>query len=142
MWDTSIASAEGPLDDRVGEGLEQGLDFGFAAPEPPDSDFVVIEVDLGADQSMRPLGKHFDAVAEHRDVPGFVGASQKDQYASKRRIEVEPPALGKNRSRRSQFATAAGSPSGGPELRTQPSNHRAEEAGSSRTLVPRSLRAW
>ena len=66
---------EGSLRQTIGNRVEQWLVVGLPASKGVESNLVLVEIDFGADESMRPLGIDREAATEELNLSGVVGAS-------------------------------------------------------------------
>ena len=85
---------EPPVRQPVGHLMEQRLSVRLAPPQGVEPDPAGVEVDLGADQPVRPRGVHLEPPAQQLDTALLAGPPQVDDPAAGPRLQVQVPALG------------------------------------------------
>ena len=68
---------------------EQRLESGFATTKRIEADALVVEVDFGADQPMRPVLGHRKAMTEERGEAAIVGTTDENDRAARPSLKIE-----------------------------------------------------
>ena len=73
--------------------LEQRLPVRFAASESVEADDILVQIDIGSDQPMRPGGIDGEVPSQQSRLATVVGASQEDHLSVEFGLEVELPVV-------------------------------------------------
>jgi hypothetical protein len=76
---------------RIGVLTEEWLILRVAAPEAVELDAAAVQLDLAADQPMRPARIERKGVAQEHHRAGLSGASEEDEAARRHRLQIELP---------------------------------------------------
>ena len=106
----------------VGGGFDEVVLVRFSTSESVEGDAVLIEIDVAANESVRPQGVHAEGASQEVDCARFGGSAEVDDFAGQGLAEVEPPGFREWSAWRS-ILNAAGGPFVGRQdetLRTLP----------------------
>ena len=99
----SFTDREATTRKDVGMLGEQRLESWFAPTKGIETDALVVEIDLCADQSMRPVLAHGEAMAEDGCVTVIIGTPDENDRAAGRRLKIEREVLRHGCTRWSAF---------------------------------------
>src|SRR5260370_38612407 len=80
--------SEPPLRQGVRDLAEQRLARRVAPPQGVEPEATCVEIDLGADQPVRPRGVYLETVPQHLDGPFRAGPAQVDQASTRLCLKV------------------------------------------------------
>ena len=101
---------EGSLREDIGSGAQAGVMGWFSSAERMEANRVSIEIEIAADQTMRPQTVYVKAAAEKADRSTLRGAADEDHQTARMSLEILTPTNGKGASRRSRFDAGGSSP--------------------------------
>src|SRR5213593_3745298 len=93
---------EGSFREDVGSGAQAGVMGWFSSAERMEANRVSIEIEIAADQTMRPQTVYVKATAEKADRSTLRGAADEDHQTARMSLEILTPTNGKGASRRSR----------------------------------------
>ena len=99
---------EGSFREDIGSGAQAGVMGWFSSAERMEANRVSIEIEIAADQTMRPQTVYVKAAAEKADRSTLRGAADEDHQTARMRLEILTPTNGKGASRRSRFDAGGG----------------------------------